>query len=387
MVDTTTQDQEVVEENLLDEIIPLDDQESEEDLLGKISFQDAVSMNTDWTIDTLNGQLVKGNINLMPEFQRRTAWDNVRKSRLIESIIVGLPVPNIVLAEDKEKKGCFIVIDGKQRLVSISEFYSDGFALQGVDLRSDLIGKRYSEISKDDQRALDNSTLRSTLIRNWTDEKFLYTMFFRLNSGSLPLSPQELRKALIGGRLLTTIESYLVESKDFQSVFGTKLDKRMRDSELVLRFLAFDKRYPNYSGNLKEFFDETTLYYEDASKAGELDAALKKLDTGLAVSKQIFDQHVFRKFLGDAYERRMNRAIFDCVIRFNSDQSIAGELLQNSAHIVQAFEAVSVDPQFKESVERTTKSIGSTKYRIDTWGTVLAGLLNKTYHQESASIQ
>ena len=193
-------------------IIPDDQQEDEGDIDKHISFKDAVVLNADWTIETINSQIQKGNIDLQPGFQRRVAWDDVRKSRLIESIIVGLPVPNIVLAENRNHRGRFIVIDGKQRLVSISNFMANGFTLRGLDIRPDLNGRSFEHLPSEDRECMENATLRSTLIRNWTDENFLYATFFRLNSGSLPLSPQELRKALVGSNLLDAIDEYLLAS-------------------------------------------------------------------------------------------------------------------------------------------------------------------------------
>ena len=93
--------------------IPDNQQEDEDDLNNTISFKESVVMNADWTIETIDNQIKKGNIDLQPSFQRRGAWDDKRKSRLIESIVVGMPVPNIVLAEQKDHRGRFIVIDGK----------------------------------------------------------------------------------------------------------------------------------------------------------------------------------------------------------------------------------------------------------------------------------
>ncbi|ELY5873889.1 DUF262 domain-containing protein, partial [Cronobacter sakazakii] len=119
-------------------IIPDSQQEDEDDLNKQISFKESVVMNADWTIETIDSQIKKGNIDLQPNFQRRGAWDDTRKSRLIESIIVGMPVPNIVLAEQKAHRGRFIVIDGKQRLITINEFLSDKLKLKGLDIRPEL---------------------------------------------------------------------------------------------------------------------------------------------------------------------------------------------------------------------------------------------------------
>lgn len=87
-------------------------------------FSQAVIWGTDWTTETIARQLEKGNIDLNPSFQRRDAWSEQEKSRLIESLMLGLPVPPIILAENKNKNNSYIVIDGKQRLLSIRRFYS-----------------------------------------------------------------------------------------------------------------------------------------------------------------------------------------------------------------------------------------------------------------------
>lgn len=364
-------------------IIPDDQQETEDDLDHEISFKNAVVLNADWTIETINSQILKGNIDLQPGFQRRVAWDNVRKSRLIESIIVGMPVPNIVLAENLKHRGRFIVIDGKQRLVAISEFIAGGFKLKGLDIRRDLQDMTFDTIPQDDREYLENATLRSTLIRNWSDEGFLYAIFFRLNSGSLPLSPQELRKALIGSHLLDAIEDYLLNSNSFKNVFGDKLDKRMRDSELVLRYVAYDRNLINYTGDFKGFLDETTRYFESDWDNRKLEAqeSFERLDRALAASVQIFGQDAFKKWLGDKYERVINRAIFDCVIRFFSDTEVVAASQEKGVDIVEAYKKVCLDPKFRDSIEKTTKSVDATFSRIDLWGKALGMCVGLNYNQ------
>jgi len=368
--------------------IPDDQQEDENDLEGQISFKDAVVLNADWTIETINLQIKKGNIDLQPGFQRRVAWDDTRKSRLLESIVVGMPVPNIVLAENKDHRGRFIVIDGKQRLVAISEFLNGDYKLKGLDIRHDLNDKFFSDLPTEDREYLENATLRSTLIRNWKDQKFLYAIFFRLNSGSLPLSPQELRKALIGGNLLDSIETYLTNSNSFKRVFGDVLDKRMRDSELVLRFIAFDRGLNDYRGDFKEFLDSTTKYFESDWKTREAEAAkvFARLDAALDISHALFGHDTFKKWLGDRYERVINRAIFDCIARFFADSAVAAVIAGNEAASVNAFKAICQDRDFKDSIEKTPKTVHATFHRIDAWGAVLANSVGKAYDKNQHRI-
>lgn len=366
-------------------LIPDDQQEDENDLSSSISFKDAIVMNADWTIETIVGQIAKGNIDLQPGFQRRAAWDDVRKSRLVESIIVGMPVPNIVLAENKDHRGRFIVIDGKQRLLAINDFLNGGYALRGLDIRPDLNSLRYAQLEAEDREYLDNSTLRSTVIRNWKDENFLYAIFFRLNSGSLPLSPQELRKALVGGNLLDRIELYLEGSKQFKALFGEALDKRMRDSELVLRFIAYDRALEDYRGDFKDFLDQTVRYYEsdwDARKL-EIEAALERLDLALHTTLEIFGKDAFKKWTGDKFERVINRAVFDCITRFFSDPNVTERALSQQVQVFEAFQEICKNREFRDAIEITPKTVIATSYRIDAWGNKLGSTLGMRYDQQT----
>ena len=157
---------------------------------------------SDWTTETIFNQLVRQNIDLNPRFQRRDAWDRKRKSRFIESIILGLPIPQIVLADTKER-GKYIVLDGKQRLLTILQFYgksdtgNNEFALTGLEFRPDLNGHTYKSIKENIELSqllfdLDNQTIRTILIRNWRTESLLYKIFLRLNMENTPLSAQRI---------------------------------------------------------------------------------------------------------------------------------------------------------------------------------------------------
>lgn len=365
-----------------DAILPDSQQEDEGDLSGNISFKEAIVMNTDWTIDTLNNQITKGNIDLQPSFQRRSAWDDIRKSKLIESMIVGIPVPSIVLAENKERKGRFIVIDGKQRLVSINDFYKGGFKLKKLEIRPDLNNKSYSELPEEDREFLDNNTFRSTLIRNWVDDDFLYTIFYRLNSGSLALSPQELRKALIGGSLLNYIEDYLLSSVSFKKVFGEKLDKRMRDSELVLRFISYELHVNDYAGNLKAFLDTLVTEFESDwdNKKATVDILFERLDLAIDTAYAIFGKNAFKKWTVEGrYEKTINRAVFDAVARFFGEQHVADAAIANKDLLIDVYNKTCINPDFKNAVEKTTKTRGAVDTRINIWGYELAKTLGMQY--------
>jgi hypothetical protein len=110
-----------------DAVLQFDDEGDEQDVAEQLAPNDvaAVVTGTDWTTEVIVTQLKRKNIQLEPRFQRRDAWKPDRKSRFIESLVVGLPIPQIVLAESKNERGKFIVLDGKQRLLTILQFWGD----------------------------------------------------------------------------------------------------------------------------------------------------------------------------------------------------------------------------------------------------------------------
>ena len=206
---------------------------------------------TDWTTATILDQLVRENIQLNPRFQRRDAWDITRKSRFIESIFLGFPIPQIVLASQEKKRGKFIVLDGKQRLLTILQFYgrsetpNDSFALTNLEFRPDLNGYTHQDIKNDVflnsvLDALDNQTIRTVLIRNWRTESLLYKVFLRLNLENTPLSSQELRQALHPGNFINFLDDEAIKNQALRIILKSKNpDPRMRDVELLLRYVAF----------------------------------------------------------------------------------------------------------------------------------------------------
>jgi hypothetical protein len=270
----------------------------------------------------------------------------------------------------------------------VSEYLQGKYKLSGLDMRGDLNAKIFDELPQEDREYLENATIRASVIRNWKDENFLYVTFFRLNSGSLPLSPQELRKALIGGNLISAIDIYMLESNQFKSVFGNGLDKRMRDSELVLRFIAYDQSLTEYKGDFKEFLDKSTRYFEKdwENKASQIKDIFDRLDISLNATHQIFSYDSFRKWTGEKYERVINRAVFDCISRFFAQPDVASEAIIRKIEVIKSFKEVCQDQIFKDSIEKTPKTVAATFQRIDIWGEKLASCLGRRYDKSTHRI-
>jgi Protein of unknown function DUF262 len=160
--------------------------------MESINISEVIISSSDWTIETILDQLIRGNIQIDPNSPRRDVWDLVVKSRFIESIMLGLPIPQIVLAAYGKERGKHIVVDGNQRLLSILEFYgrseteSNNFALTGLEFITDLNGCSYDSIGKNISlnsvlTNLDIQTIRVVRIQNWSDESLLDNIYSRLN--------------------------------------------------------------------------------------------------------------------------------------------------------------------------------------------------------------
>jgi len=368
-------------------------EENEDDLTGlnKDSFSDAVLWATDWTTETIISQLKKGNIELSPSFQRRDAWGGDRKSRFIESIILGLPIPQIILAERKDKRGSYVVIDGKQRLLSIRQFCvsenNDTFEalqLKGLKVLDDINNKTFIDIKGelDFSRyisAFENQSIRTVIIRNWPNQNFLYTVFLRLNTGSLPLSPQELRQALNPGSFTSFADSFSVESEQVKNALRLKKpDYRMRDVEIVVRYFAFNNFFESYTGNLKDFLDKTCelLNKKWPAEEGQIALQASELNEAINTTFEIFGRNAFNKYSKGSYSGIFNRPVFDIMTFYFSIPEVRYLSINNKHAVVDAFEHLCTnDVDFLRSLESSTKNVEPTTKRFSSWGNALNELL------------
>ncbi len=374
------------------ELLQPDPSEEDEGDLGEFRT-DAVVTSTDWTTETILSQLRRGNIELSPRFQRREAWVDSRKSAFIESLFLGLPVPQLVLAERPKRRGSYIVIDGKQRLLSIRRFGVqepnddfDPLRLRGLTNRNDLNGHTWNSLTEipefqDDIDAYENQTIRTVVVRNWKHESFLYLVFLRLNTGSVPLSPQELRQALHPGSFTNFVEEYSSDSESIKKALGlSKPDFRMRDVELLIRFFAFTESIECYNGNLKTFLDNTSKHFNDhwKTRKGDIELIADQCDKAIDVTFEIFGTNAFRRWRSPTgYENRFNRAVFDIMTYYFRYPAIGQRAVRMKDEVREAFEELCKnDEQFSESLQTTTKSVGSTFTRLRRWGVKLQSVLD-----------
>ncbi len=343
------------------------------------SFSDAVLYSSDWTVETVISQMRNANIEMNPRFQRRDAWSPGGKSRFIESIILGFPIPQIVLAEKKGRKGQFIVLDGKQRLLALLQFTGNadgprnGFRLSGLEVRTDLNRKSYAAISEDPKRRDDlnaflNNTIRTVVIRNWPNTNFLHVVFLRLNTGSVKLSPQELRQAMVPGQFSEFIDDTALASEHTRRLLSrTTPDPRMRDVELLVRFLAFREFLPTYRGRMKEFLDGVcqTLTESWTQSKPTIEAHLTEFNAAVEALIQIFGQDELARKPGS---KSFNRAIFDALVFYAADHAIREAMVAQPGLVRELYTQLMGDVRFTEAVESDTAGIPHTFDRLSQWG-------------------
>jgi len=218
------------------------------------------SYGADYPVDGLVKRMASGDIRV-PSFQRGFVWKFKQASRFVESLLLGLPVPGIFLSKESESQK-LLVIDGQQRLRTLEYFYkgvfsatSRDFKLEGV--QKQFLGLTYKSLTEEDRRRLDDGIIHATVVRQdqpSDDQSSIYYIFERLNTGASELFEQEIRAAIFHGEFNDLLHR-LNQEKTWRSVYGP-VNRRMRDEELILRFLALNFRSEKYARPMKEFLND-----------------------------------------------------------------------------------------------------------------------------------
>lgn len=221
----------------------------------------------DWTISALTDKLNRGNLELQPKFQREYVWSLRPElpSRLIESLLLRIPIPPIYLG--KMPGGRHEVIDGQQRLTTLVKFVRNEFALCKLQRMSSLNDKFFKDLSPEQQEKILDEPIRTIVIDSAGNSDLRYEVFERLNRGSMVLNEQELRNCVYRGPfndLLAELERDLVWRK---VKGGAEPEWRFKEREMILRFFAFADRLSQYNGNLKGFLNEYMAEYSPKKEA------------------------------------------------------------------------------------------------------------------------
>ncbi len=226
-----------------------------------------------------------------PVFQRHFVWTNKQKSSLIETILTGMPMPNIYTYLDinKDKE---LIIDGQQRLTTIKKFINNEFKLSGLENKL-LNGFDYFTLPKEYKNRIKNYKLNITQIDNLNNTNILYEIFKKFNTGATKLNAQELRNCIYQGKFNSTIQD-LTKYEGFSKIFKDKEIDRMEKEEYILRFFALYENFDNYKQDVKKFLDD---YSNDKMKMNEL-------------SEEIFNIQINKLILKFKKSVDLNNAVF-----------------------------------------------------------------------------
>lgn len=240
------------QKELIGEVI----EDLEEDV---INFRYAItSFGADYPVDAIVKR-IDNDVIFVPPFQRKFVWNIKESSRFIESLILGLPVPGIFLSKE-DVTNRLLIVDGQQRLFSLYSFYKNNFKgkpFKLVGVKSDLEGKSYADLEITDRLRLDDSIIHATVVKQEEpddSDSCIYLIFERLNSSGKVLTPQEIRASVYYGDFNEYLNKIILE-KDWRDIFG-KMNDRLKEQEILLRFFALYYDSQSYERPLKTFLNK-----------------------------------------------------------------------------------------------------------------------------------
>ena len=298
-------------------------------------------------------------IDLAPDFQRMSGiWNAEKKSRLIESLLLRIPIPVFYVAADADEK--WAVVDGVQRLSTIRDYVKGEFPLTRLEYRSEFDGLRHGDLPRPMQRRIDETQFVVNVIEPGTPPEVTFNIFRRINTGGMPLNGQEIRHALNPGPVRHYLKE-LAESIEFaEATAGSISPNRMDDRACVLRFLAFHMApWEEYSGR---------------SLDGHLDAAMKAINAmgqdrrnllaedfrkAMRAVARIFGDDAFRKryVRDDDPRRQASMPLFEAwsVQLARCPQERIDRLVERRDEVRERFMALlNQDPEFEKAISSST---------------------------------
>lgn len=254
-----------------------------------------------------------GDLEIAPRFQRNFIWDRTRKSRLIESIFLGLPLPTIYLSQYPD--GRLTIVDGLQRINTIKEFWEDKFSLSNMEYFDFFNGQKKSELNLSSLllRRFKQTVITCFVIDYRSPSRLKYDLFRRLNTGGKVLNDQEIRNCLARTPLQDTLYQ-MVNSDEFKkATCGSVKDTRMAAQESALRFIYFYDQYSennyigNYDGDMKSALDSCVEELNEKTEQ-ELSIYVDAYKKSMNLSYQLFGEYAFRKVF-PGYDRNRKSSI------------------------------------------------------------------------------
>ncbi len=336
------------------------------------------------TIGALVDMLKNNLIDLNPEFQRNGfLWDDKRKSQLIESILLGLPLPSFYFYVDEKQKK-WVVIDGLQRLCSLQSFMVDEtLCLHGLEfLEEEKYGKRFEDFEYFDRLAMKMHPVTLNVLSGNTSAEARYIIFQRVNSKGTQLTAAEMRNALYQGPA-TNLIKLMIENSWFKTLVSEQIaTARMKDRDYVSRFLLFYLNdYTVYDGNLDRAINITLDYINKTFTDSQQDETCKVFARALSVCNQLLGVNAFRKPNTTAEGERKNAvslAMFEMlavsIAKLNDEETQL--LLQKKDCFQRYYMTLFQDETLQRYLTGGTSKTPAVRYRFEKMESVIFQTLN-----------
>jgi hypothetical protein len=322
-----------------------------------------------------------GDVILNPKFQRRKVWDDRRCSRLIESVLLEVPLPVFYLAENKDSTQ--EVIDGQQRLTAFFRYLDNDYPLNGLRELPDLNGLHFQDMEGPQQKQVRNYPVRTVVFKRESDESLRFQIFERLNTGAMPLNAQELRNCVYRGPYNDLLHD-LSRNPDYMTIMGFKgPEKRMKDVQYVLRFAAFyHASYLNYKPSMERFMNEEMKKYQNASQEeqNKVHAAFKN---SVTLIRSLLGKNTFKRYYrgdekspnGHWEPKQFNASLFD-ILMWSMARADKNQVMARLDTIAEALVMLMTqDKDFIDSIELSTSSVKAVTTRFDKWRMTLDAIL------------
>ena len=335
------------------------------------------------SLDNLIDRLKHGELDLSPDFQRqKDLWNDGAQSRLIESLLIRIPIPAFYFDATDDSK--WLVIDGVQRLTALARFVIDEQTLRerypeleqlklcDLEFLMDFNEKTYAELERTYQRRINETQVTVYTIEQGTPADVKYNIFKRINTGGLPLSDQEIRNALNAGKA-TQLLANLARSDAFLQVVDSSIqDKRGLDQECILRFIAFtlspDTEYKEYEKLGFDNFLRSTMDSINKMPLEKLNKLEKTFKKAMDAAYKIFDKSAFRRVYRGGNLSELNIALFEvwCVNLGQLCEIDISKLIEKKGYLTNAFQDLMEDRGFRHSISRRARNFSMVKTRFDT---------------------
>ncbi len=310
-------------------------------------------------------------LELAPDFQRYRVWNSQQKSRLVESILLQIPLPAFYFAEDSE--GMMHIVDGLQRLSTVSDFVENVFSLKGMEYLDNIRGKYFRELPPPMRRRIHNAQIVVHVIDPKTPTGIKYDIFKRINTGGTPLNHQEIRHCMSKQRSRDFLKR-CTHMSEFDLATGGKLQDhvRMTDREMVLRFCAFsllgEEAYFEQFRAMDPFLEHTTELLDDEHEVpdSQLDELAERFRLAMANAYEIFGDHAFRKWpYGTEWLSPINRPLFETWSIVLSRYETADIVARRKDILTAAREWMTNDQDYIAAITSSTGDPRKVRYRFD----------------------